>query len=40
MGIEIRHYVTESGSDPYQEWLNKLKDQALTRWFDYQRRLP
>jgi putative addiction module killer protein len=24
--MEIRHYLTASGRDPYQEWLDKLKD--------------
>jgi putative component of toxin-antitoxin plasmid stabilization module len=24
--VEIRHYVTASGRDPYQEWLNDLGD--------------
>ena len=24
--MEVRHYVTASGADPYQEWLDKLKD--------------
>jgi putative addiction module killer protein len=24
--MEIRHYLTASGRDPHQEWLDKLKD--------------
>lgn len=24
--VEIRHYLTSSGKDPYQQWLDKLKD--------------
>jgi len=24
--VEVHHYVTESGRDPYQQWLDKLKD--------------
>ena len=24
--MEIRHYVTASGNDPYQQWLDGLKD--------------
>lgn len=24
--MEIRHYLTASGSDPYQRWLDDLKD--------------
>lgn len=24
--MEIRHYVTASGKDPYQQWLDGLKD--------------
>ena len=24
--MDVRHYLTVSGADPYQEWLNKLKD--------------
>jgi putative addiction module killer protein len=24
--VEIRHYLTASGSDPYQQWLDKLRD--------------
>lgn len=24
--VEIWHYLTASGSDPYQQWLDKLKD--------------
>ncbi len=24
--MEIRHYLTATGRDPYQEWLDKLKD--------------
>jgi putative addiction module killer protein len=24
--VEIRHYLTASGNDPYQQWLDKLKD--------------
>ena len=24
--MNIRHYLTASGRDPYQEWLNSLKD--------------
>lgn len=26
--MEIRHYLTASGRDPYQEWLDKLKDRT------------
>lgn len=26
MLVEIRHYLTASGRDPYQQWLDKLKD--------------
>jgi len=24
--VEIRHYLTAPGKDPYQQWLDKLKD--------------
>jgi putative addiction module killer protein len=24
--VEIRHYVTASGNDPYQQWLDDLRD--------------
>lgn len=24
--MEIRHYLTASGTDPYQQWLDELKD--------------
>lgn len=24
--MEIRHYLTASGKDPFQEWLDELKD--------------
>ncbi|TMA79924.1 MAG: type II toxin-antitoxin system RelE/ParE family toxin [Deltaproteobacteria bacterium] len=24
--MEIRHYLTASGNDPYQQWLDSLKD--------------
>jgi len=24
--VEIRHYLTASGKDPYQQWLDDLKD--------------
>ncbi len=24
--MEIRHYLTVSGRDPYQQWLDQLKD--------------
>jgi len=24
--VEIRHYLTSSGKDPYQQWLDELKD--------------
>jgi len=24
--VEIRHYLTASSRDPYQQWLNKLRD--------------
>jgi putative addiction module killer protein len=24
--VEIRHYLTVSGRDPYQQWLDKLQD--------------
>jgi putative addiction module killer protein len=24
--VEIRHYLTTSGKDPYQRWLDQLKD--------------
>jgi len=24
--VEIRHYVTATGRDPYQQWLDHLKD--------------
>src|SRR5262245_25033495 len=34
--MEIRHYLTASGRDPYQEWLDKLKD--LTARVAIQRR--
>jgi putative addiction module killer protein len=33
----IRHYLTASGRDPYQEWLDKLKD--LTGRIAIQRRV-
>lgn len=26
--MEIFHYLTGSGRDPYQEWLDRLKDRA------------
>jgi putative addiction module killer protein len=26
ISVEIRHYVTASGGDPYQQWLDGLKD--------------
>lgn len=26
--MEIRHYLTASGRDPYQEWVDKLKDRT------------
>jgi putative addiction module killer protein len=36
--VEIRHYLTTSGNDPYQQWLDKLKDLkgrvAIQRWID------
>lgn len=35
--MNIRHYLTASGADPYQEWLNKLKD--LTGRVAIQRRV-
>jgi putative addiction module killer protein len=35
--MEIRHYLTASGRDPYQEWLDKLKD--LTGRIAIQRRV-
>jgi putative addiction module killer protein len=35
--MEIRHYLTASGRDPYQEWLNQLKD--LTARVAIQRRV-
>ena len=25
---EIRHYLSETGNDPYQEWLDHLKDRT------------
>jgi putative addiction module killer protein len=24
--VEIRHYLTAAGADPFQQWLNELKD--------------
>jgi putative addiction module killer protein len=24
--VEVRHYLTAAGKDPYQQWLDKLKD--------------
>jgi putative addiction module killer protein len=24
--VEIRHYLTSAGRDPYQTWLDRLKD--------------
>ena len=35
--MEIRHYLTASGRDPYQEWVDKLKD--LTGRVAIQRRV-
>jgi putative addiction module killer protein len=35
--MDIRHYLTASGRDPYQEWLDKLKD--LTGRIAIQRRV-
>jgi putative addiction module killer protein len=35
--MEIRHYLTASGRDPYQEWLDDLKD--LTGRVAIQRRV-
>jgi putative addiction module killer protein len=35
--MEIRHYLTASGRDPYQAWLDKLKD--LTGRIAIQRRV-
>jgi putative addiction module killer protein len=35
--MEIRHYLTASGHDPYQEWLDHLKD--LTGRIAIQRRV-
>src|SRR5215470_535944 len=35
--MEIRHYLTASGRDPYQEWMDKLKD--LTGRVAIQRRV-
>ena len=35
--MEIRHYLMASGRDPYQEWLDKLKD--LTGRIAIQRRV-
>jgi len=35
--MEIRHYLTTSGRDPYQEWVDKLKD--LTGRIAIQRRV-
>jgi putative addiction module killer protein len=35
--MEIRHYLTAAGRDPYQEWLDKLKD--LTGRVAIQRRV-
>jgi putative addiction module killer protein len=36
--MEIRHYLTAAGRDPYQEWLDILKDLigrvAIQRWVD------
>jgi putative addiction module killer protein len=26
--MDLRHYLTVSGRDPYQEWVDKLKDLA------------
>jgi putative addiction module killer protein len=25
-GLEVRHYLTKTGRDPYQTWLDRLKD--------------
>jgi putative addiction module killer protein len=25
-GLEVRHYLTSAGRDPYQTWLDRLKD--------------
>ena len=35
--MKIRHYLTASGGDPYQEWLDRLKD--LTGRIAIQRRV-
>jgi len=35
--VEIRHYLTASGKDTYQQWLDKLKD--LKRRVAIQRRI-
>lgn len=35
--MNIRHYLTASGRDPYQEWLDRLKD--LTGRVAIQRRV-
>jgi putative addiction module killer protein len=35
--MELRHYLTEAGRDPFQEWLDKLKD--LTGRVAIQRRV-
>ena len=35
--MDIRHYLTAAGRDPYQEWLDKLKD--LTGRIAIQRRV-
>jgi putative addiction module killer protein len=35
--MEIRHYLTAAGRDPFQEWLDKLKD--LTARVAIQRRV-
>ncbi len=29
--MEIRHYVTGAGRDPYQSWLDRLKDVRQSR---------
>ena len=26
--LEIRHYLSETGNDPYQQWLDHLKDRT------------
>lgn len=36
-GMEIRHYLTAAGHDPYQKWLERLKD--LTGRVAIQRRV-